>query len=278
MASSSVHISHDSLFSEIVLWFRGFERLCRVVFALMIREMKIRYGRSRMGYAMAFVTPAIQKGLLVAIMVIYERKAPVGPSAVLFYWAGLSSYHMFGFTVGKCLISLKYAKKDRILPIVRPPDMLYARAILEGLTNTVVNVIGFILIYIFDTKMALPGAPLYVIESMALMLMLGIGVSFILAVFCVFFPTLMYLWRAVSIVLMLVSGTYQIADTLPPAIRNVLWWNPVSHGIELFRLGFYPTYPDIFISVSYLTAWACGSLVVGLALERVMRRRIAAHR
>jgi capsular polysaccharide transport system permease protein len=278
MATTSVHEPHDSFSSEIILWFRGFERMCRVVFALMIREMKIRYGRSRMGYAMALITPALQKGLMVTIMVLYERKAPLGPSAVLFYWAGLSSYHMFGFTVSKCLISLKYAKKDRILPVVRPPDMLLARGILEGSTNTVVNIIGFTLIYIFDTKMALPGAPLYVIESMVLMLMLGLGVSFIMSVFCVFFPTLMYLWRAVSVVLMLVSGTYKVADTLPPAIRDVLWWNPVSHGIELFRLGFYPTYPDIFISVPYLTTCACGSLVVGLALERVMRRRIAAHR
>jgi capsular polysaccharide transport system permease protein len=278
MATSSVHEPHDSFSSEIILWFRGFERMCRVVFALMIREMKTRYGRSRMGYAMALITPALQKGLMVTIMVLYERKAPLGPSAVLFYWAGLSSYHMFGFTVSKCLISLKYAKKDRILPIVRPPDMLLARGILEGSTNTVVNIIGFTLIYIFDTKMALPGAPIYVIESMALMLMLGLGVSFILAVFCVFFPTLMYLWRAVSVVLMLVSGTYKVADTLPPSIRDILWWNPVSHGIELFRLGFYPTYPDIFISVPYLTSCACGTLVVGLALERVMRRRIAAHR
>jgi capsular polysaccharide transport system permease protein len=278
MATSSLHMAQDSFSSEIALWFRGLTRFVRVVFALIIREMKTRFGRSRMGYAMAFVSPALQKGLMVTIMVLYERKAPIGPSAVLFYWAGLSSYHMFGFTVSKCLISLKYAKKDRILPIVRPPDMLFARAILEGSTNTIVNVIGFTLIYIFDTTMALPGKPIYVIESMVLMLMLGVGVSFTFSVICVFFTTFQYLWRSVSIVLMLVSGTYKVADTLPPHVRAVLWWNPVSHGIELFRLGFYPTYPDIFISVPYLTACACGSLFFGLALERVMRRRIALHR
>ncbi|ODN71735.1 hypothetical protein A6302_00876 [Methylobrevis pamukkalensis] len=43
------------------------------------------------------------------------------------------------------------------------------------------------------------------------------------------------------------------------------------------RTAFYPMYPTQMISVPYVLAWIIGSLVVGLAMQRVMRFRIVEH-
>ncbi len=275
ISTSSEKLEHESL---TAYWYRAASRMGRVVFALMIREMKVRYGRSKAGYALAFISPAIRKGLLVLLMVLANKHSPIGPSIVLFYWCGLVAFHMFSYVVNNNLNCLKQARNVRQLPIVRSMDYVLARSILEVVTDLIIAVAGFALIYVFDTEMAIPCSPLWAIEALALMLTMAFGLSLVNAVIVVFFYTWSHVWRVVSILLMLSSGIYHLNYALPPQVRNIVAYNPVAHGIEMFRMGFYPSYPAEFLDESYLIYWAFGSLLMGLMLERVTRRKVAAYR
>lgn len=59
---------------------------------------------------------------------------------------------------------------------------------------------------------------------------------------------------------------------MPPAARSVLEWNPVLHGITLFRMGYYHLYDSHMFDGLYLWGWVVGSILLALVVERVARK------
>jgi capsular polysaccharide transport system permease protein len=61
---------------------------------------------------------------------------------------------------------------------------------------------------------------------------------------------------------------------MPEQVRDILKWNPVLQGLELFRSGFFPDYEPYWLDIPYLCACSFGSFLLGLALVRVLRRHL----
>jgi capsular polysaccharide transport system permease protein len=70
------------------------------------------------------------------------------------------------------------------------------------------------------------------------------------------------------------SGVFYGLETLPPNVRDIISWNPVIHGIEMFRQGYYTNYRGSEIDVLYLALCALFLTFLALAMERTVRGRI----
>jgi capsular polysaccharide transport system permease protein len=70
------------------------------------------------------------------------------------------------------------------------------------------------------------------------------------------------------------SGLFFTANGLPSNVRDILLYNPVLHVIEIVRDGWFPSYEAQHASAGYAMAWMLCLLVLGLLLERVVRRKI----
>ena len=261
----------DSFFRRAQL---GISTFVRVVFALILREMRTRYTQSRLGYANAFVSPILQKAFLLVGMLAINRHPQYGTSLFLFIWTGLAAFHTFSMITSKSMGSLNIPTGVNFIPTVTLFDFFLARVILEFLTVSLVSILGFIFIYLFDTHQAMPSrlAPLFI--SIGLLTMLGMGVGMINAVISYFFKSWRTLWGAFSVVLLFGSAVMRVLEFFPAQIRDILLWNPIAHGVEYFRLAFYPTYPSYFLDVKYLATCAVISFLLGFILVRVMRRRL----
>ena len=62
---------------------------------------------------------------------------------------------------------------------------------------------------------------------------------------------------------------------MPDWIRNILSWNPVLHGIDWFRSSFFEDYNPFWLDRTYLALAAALTLLLGLALERGLRRQLS---
>ena len=71
--------------------------------------------------------------------------------------------------------------------------------------------------------------------------------------------------------LFFVSGIFFTIDTLPGKLRDVLIWNPILHGVEWMRYGYYVNFRGDSFDPSYILAWGLGATVIGLAAERLHR-------
>jgi capsular polysaccharide transport system permease protein len=122
--------------------------------------------------------------------------------------------------------------------------------------------------------MALPFDFAPVVVAFGALTLLGLGWGMINLVVSEFFWPWAYFTPSLNRSLILFSGIFYIPDFLPEGARYILSFNPLVHAITLFRMGFYPNYPDLILDLNYLTAWVVGSLVVGFMLERVSRRYV----
>jgi capsular polysaccharide transport system permease protein len=88
----------------------------------------------------------------------------------------------------------------------------------------------------------------------------------------VFIPSVANVMRIPLRILYFASGAFFLPDAMPPVIRNVIEWNPVLHGITLFRHGYYPRYDSHMLDTQYLFIWSIGCVLAALVVVRATQK------
>jgi capsular polysaccharide transport system permease protein len=246
----------------------------RVVIALMLREMRLRSVHSRLSYLLALLEPILQLAMMMGIFSLIGRRPDFGTSLLLFLGTGIMPYFLFTHVSGRTTGAIRASGLVRALTAVQPLDIMLARSLLETATLLVVAVLLFAVIYASGVREAIPIRPMLAIEGFAATALLAIGVGLINGVIGAFFRLWAVVYGVLSRSLIFLSGVFFVPDFMPPSIRYVLSWNPLLHGLEWFRSGFYLTYPTLTLDKSYLLGFGLASLLIGLALERVFRARL----
>jgi capsular polysaccharide transport system permease protein len=101
--------------------------------------------------------------------------------------------------------------------------------------------------------------------------LMGFGIGTINAVISKVFVSWRQVYDVASRPLMLVCGVFFTLDTLPPGARDIVAYIPITHGIELFRSGYYSGYRSTVLDVGYLFVFGLVLCLIGLAAERLMR-------
>jgi capsular polysaccharide transport system permease protein len=245
----------------------------RVLLALMLREARTRYGRRQAGYLWALIEPILHISVIMMVYSYMSRPCPLGDSLPLFLATGVATFlgwrNLMNRTRGG------YGSNAALLtyPIVKIPDVFLGRALLELATWYLVTVI-LIGALILMGHGDLPRNPLVMLEAMLALFCIGVGVGICLGLLTEFVPSLGSFLNMPMRILYFASGVFILPDSMPPAIRDILAWNPILHGIALFREGYYKMYESHMLDVGYLWTWAIASLLVAFIVERMARKAI----
>ncbi len=246
----------------------------RVVGALMLREARTRFGRSQLGYLWAMTEPIALIATFTLISMAMGHMPPYGDSLPMFFALGTLAFQFYRRVASFCSAAFTANQALLTYPIVKQFDTLVARALLEFITCLFVSllVLGGL---IFFAQQPYPAH----IESMAvvvvLLMLLGFGFGTLNAVIGAYVASWRNIESLLSRPLLVLSGVFFVPDRMPPKIIPYISWNPVLHGIELMRYGYYPDYRSPTLDVTYLFIWALGLTVFGLVAERAMRIRSA---
>lgn len=239
----------------------------RVVFALMVREMGTRFGRSAGGYLWALAEPLGGILLLSVAFSLALRKPPLGVSFILFYATGMMPFTMFN-TLSRGVGSVIGANRGLLTyPVVGTLDAVFATAALNFLTTGMVAFLlfaGIVMTLGLHVNLALG----YVVTAFGLAALLGLGVGTLNAVLFGFFPTWKNIWAVLTRPLFILSGIFYTFETVPASFQQVLWWNPLVHVIALMRAGFYGAYDPQFVSYPYVLGFGLVPFVAGAYLLR----------
>lgn len=247
-------------------------RTPRTVFALMLREMSTRYGRSPGGYIWAILEPLGGVLVLALAFSMLLRTPSLGNSFILFYATGFVPFTLYQSISNTVARALMFSRSLMQYPAVTWADAVLARFILNALTGILVGYIVLSLILvIIDTHVTLDIAP--ILKVIGLTLLLGLAVGMLNCVLNGLFPTWIMIWSIIMRPLFLASGVLFIYEDMPPVVQNVLWYNPLMHITGLIRTGFYSTYSPSYISELYVI---CFSLII-LFLGTVLLRRYHRH-
>jgi capsular polysaccharide transport system permease protein len=252
---------------------RGVMIQLQVIHALLLREVKTRFGEHHLGYGWALLEPMMWVGAFLAITYTVGRTAPHGLPVFDFFVIGIVTYLGFRNTVRQASAGISGNAGLLLFPQVRPLDLVGARVILELATQFVVFVI------LMSVAVWLRGSLIVdnVLETLAgffLMTGLGCGLGLVFCGLSVFIPTVERIQGALLRPLFWTSAVFYSADSVPSPVRDVILLNPLTHCIELVRDGWFPGYSTSGVSFAYPAFWMLLLWFFGLSLERVARRRL----
>lgn len=248
------------------------ERL-RVLFALVLREMSMLYGRNPGGYIWAIIEPL---GMIIILSIAFSlvlRSPSLGTSFLLFYATGMLPFLMFQ-TISRVIgNALGFSKALLQYPSVLWIDAIFARACLHVLTELLVTtvVLGGIMIFVESSQQI---HLQHMLVAMVGMVLLGLGMGLINAILFSLWPIWRSIWGIVTRPLLLASGVLYIFEDMPRAAQDVLYYNPLIHLTTLFRQGVYPTYSPQFVSLAYVYGIGIVLTAFGLLLLRRFHLRV----
>lgn len=245
----------------------------RVVGALVLRELRTRFGRTVFGSLIVVAWPLCHLLFIMAAFLTTSRVLLVGTDPAIFAGTGVLPYILF-FYPGRMMTFAIFANKTLLgLPIVKPPDMIIARGIVEMIAAFWVTAIFFLLLYLCGVEV-IPHRIEDAIMAIFATVYLGFSIGWLGAVMY----GLVRAWIAVQfgylVLLYLSSGVFFLPTNLPERVRNVLWYNPLLHCVEWFRSAYYDGYGYGMLNKPYLIGCATMFLFVGIVVERSVRGRL----
>ncbi|MEI6890635.1 MAG: ABC transporter permease [Pontiella sp.] len=244
----------------------------RVIGALVLRETRATFGTSQLGYLWAIATPAIGVAILVTIFAFIGRLPPFGSSLTLFFATGyltlefyrkLSSSLMTTFSANKALLTY---------PVIKETDTLFARFLLITATYLLIMLL-FYSVLILCGLADVPRHPDQLLYAFGGIALLGFGFGIFNAVLLSRWESWQFVEQILNRPLFIISGIFYIPSRRPPEALAILKWNPVLHLIEWVRTGYYPNYDSMVLSRTYVLGWALVLILLGLAGERLYRKK-----
>jgi capsular polysaccharide transport system permease protein len=249
-----------------------FQRL-RVLFALVVREMTTKFGRSWGGYVWAIAEPLGGVLMLTFVFSFAFRRPPLGSNFPLFYATGIVPFYLFTGVSGSVSQALTSNRGLLTYPVVRPLDAVLSKFVTEFLTLFVVGLLLYTGIFIhYRLPVTLDLAAIF--NGFLLMGLLGLGIGTLNCVLFRFWPTWRHIWSVLTKPLFIISGMFFTFESLPAAGQAVLWYNPLVHAIGMIRSGFYTGYEAAYVTPLYPLGIAGTSFVLGAYLLRRHRSRL----
>jgi capsular polysaccharide transport system permease protein len=245
----------------------------RILLALMLRDIKTRFGGSELGFIIAIGWPLSHILVLLVLNSQLGRAVPFGENGAVWFATGIIPFMAFSYMSRFIGMGIIMNKNLLTFPVVKVTDVLFARALVEVLSAGLVILILLTIFWAMDIDFM----PRDVVQaSLALfsMMFLGLGFGVVVAIIAGTFPLFFTVYALCMIIIWFSSGIIFVPDSLPEAARTALSYLPWVQGVEWMRSAYYDGYGSSILDRPYLVSFAAITLFLGLALERMVRGKL----
>ena len=243
----------------------------RVIYALVLREARVRHGRSRLGYSLAIIEPFLLISFLALIFSAYRQTSR--EDFVIFFATGVLTFQLY-MRISQYIAGSFLANKPLLnYPRVKQLDTVIARFVLEYSTHLLVMALAFTFIVIVmraPPPNNLAGCLFWTLLTATFALGAGLG----LAEFRKVIPLLDVAYNILMGPAFFVSAIFYSVNDVPPAFKDLLLWNPILHCVEGFRSVYFAGYRAPDISPGYVCVWAFTLIFTGLMAEACIKRAV----
>lgn len=236
-----------------------------VIWTLIRREIATRFGAEALSYLWAMVIPLSWIGFGVFAFAFFDHSVPLATSPAVFLATGVLPYIIFRQTVIYVTRATIAAKRLVDLPRVQIFHLIWAYAILEGLTVAAVTIIVLILLGLgFQAGMP-HDAPLFIftlIATWGFACIIGATMALAALRYGILSRLLPLLLRP----LFWVSGVFFLASELPIVWRDALSLNPLFFLTDQARAAYFADYTSPLHSGLPLGVTIMASVLLSFAL------------
>ena len=225
-----------------------------VWYAMFVREAVGRTMADRMGWFWMIAEPIALVGIMVFIR-SFARNDRLIVNAEFIPWliVGLMGFHLIREGMMRGMGAVNANQALFTYRQVQTSDPVIVRNFLEGMLRTFV----FLLFIAGGLLLGVPLAPddaLFALFSWLSLWSLGLGLGLTLSVIATLVEEVERIVKIISLPLLIISGVIFPINQLPHWLLEYLMWNPIPHGLELLRLGFFEGY-HVVKGTSLLYLW-----------------------
>lgn len=227
---------------------------------LIIRDLKIKYRRSTLGYLWSILNPLM---MMTVLNIVFSNMFRFNiPNYPVYLLAGYLLYSFYSESTSMGMHSILYGAA-LIRKVYLPKYIFPLSRVLSCFTTMLFSMAALVIVMLvtgnefYRTAILLP-------ELFLLLLIFCLGVSLILAVIIVFFRDMEHFYGVFLTALSYLTPIFYPAELLPDWLRVLLPFNPMYDFIDFFRkivvYGKWPTLDEHMICASF----AFGTLLFGL--------------
>ncbi|HJU89669.1 MAG TPA: ABC transporter permease [Gemmatimonadaceae bacterium] len=266
-ASASLDSSRAShgVFGE--LW--SYRELLR---RLVIRNLKVRYQRSVLGFAWALLNPLLTIAILVGVFGVIIR-LPVEQ-----YWAFLLSGYFAWVFVMHTLGTSTFAISEQasiVKSVALPTEILVLSAVTSRLIELVAELMLVVLVLVVVRHGGIPISLVLLPVLVTILLLMTVGLALPAACLAVFFRDVQHAMPVALTMLAYISPVFYPVDLVPDRLRMLYMLNPIAGVLTLFHRVLYE---GRFPSASHLFVVSLAAIlifVIGYAFFRRYRALLA---
>jgi capsular polysaccharide transport system permease protein len=242
----------------------------RIIWALMLRELATRYGRNNLGFLWVIAEPmTFCVGVLILWRTMrgpYENGISVIPFVLTGYMPTILVRHVVSYSVNAVKINgpLLYHRRISIL------DLYLARIGIEFVGVSLAFVVTF------GSLLLLGLAPIpydigIVYEGWLLISRVAAGMALLVGALSELIEVVERIISVTLYILVPLSGTFFLADWLPPDVRKLALSLPFLNCAEIIRYGFFGPSIHPHFDVGYTLTCGAIMLFLGLVLVRQVK-------
>lgn len=240
---------------------------CRVIGALLMREVITRYGRNNLGFLWLFIEPLMMALLIVLLWKFIRADKFSTLNIVAFIITGYPLAMMWRNVSRKAIgaisanQSLLYHRNVRVL------DTIISRMLLEISGATIAQILIMALLITLGW-IDLPEDPLYMIMAWLLMIFFAIGLGLIICSIAQKFEVFGKIWGTLTFVMLPLSGAFFFVHSLPPQVKEYAQWVPMISGTEMFRHGYFGDMVPTYENIRFLVICDLAMILIGLIMVK----------
>ena len=246
----------------------------RIVGAVLLQDMRTRFGRSYLSYLIAIVWPLFHILFIMGAYMLVNSFAPVGDDPAVFLATGMLPYILCLYPARQLAFALAQNRQLLNIPILRPAHLIAARLVLELSTASLVCIIFYLTLFASGIDIW-PSNLETAVEALSATLFLAIGLGTLnIVIVALLGPFAIVGFILVMVGLYVTSGVYMPIRMIPEPTRSIMLYNPLAHLVEWMRSAYFASYESSDIGKTYVIGIASVTLLLGLLGERFMRNKM----
>lgn len=249
---------------------QAFSLQLRVLWALCLREIHGKHGKTRLGYLWVLFKAAFGIGVFWWVRSIAGFSTPHGLPLPLFLLMGFIPWFIFSGCLRMVMEAVRKNSALLTFPQVFPLDLYVSSGIVVWVTEVVVLLLFMVALRLAGYHFTLHN-PVFLFSLLVLLGFFALGLGIVLSAIALYVPVLDKIVPMVLRVVFFTSGIFFSPSQLSGKYASLIYWNPLVSFIEGCRSAFVVRTPFPEVKTTYIVCVSLILLGLGLLLERYVR-------
>lgn len=225
------------------------------------KNFSSRYKDSSLGIIWSVFKPLMMMAVFTIIFsTLFGRSIENFP---VYFLSAKCLYDFFNASVGTSMMALK-GNKNILMKTSAPKYIFVVGGVMSQFIDFIISLILLVVIMIIThAPFHFETIPFAIIPIIGLTILI-FGLSFMMAILCVYYSDIQHLWGVISLLLMYGSAMFYPMDIIPEPYYSFMILNPIFWAIDQFRhFAVFGTFPDL-LNIINLLLFSAIVLVLGI--------------